>query len=293
MFDAIVLSNGWGDATVVLQLLSHLQDDALSVELLLPMPLRASRKELTDALSSHYGSPGRLANYRREFDKIVRKRGEDPSNFAISLETLAVKAFGNMDQTARLRLIRDRFIAGHESCDLRRYLDSVPPDTLLRNIVDRCRVWESHGSPEARRISKPMPEPVYPTYVVEQQDYETEPVCVVTVNKPNSPVDKSEELLKKLLEVLTPAVPPPVRAPDVSPLKKLVQLLLPTPAEPPGLETLLQKYFTGHKSPIQGPRFGQARRNWSDVKCFSCWKTGRSATRCPTLDVTFPFILPG
>ena len=30
--------------------------------------------------------------------------GEDPSNFAIKLETLAVKAFGNMGQVARLRL---------------------------------------------------------------------------------------------------------------------------------------------------------------------------------------------
>ena len=66
--------------------------------------------------------------------------GEDPSNFAITLETLAVKAFGNMGQIARLRLIRDRFIAGHENCDLRRYLDYVPPDTPLRDIVDRCRV---------------------------------------------------------------------------------------------------------------------------------------------------------
>ena len=57
VFDAIVLSNGWGDATAALQLLSHLQDDALSVALLILMPLRASRKELTDTLSSHYGSP--------------------------------------------------------------------------------------------------------------------------------------------------------------------------------------------------------------------------------------------
>ena len=170
--------------------------------LLIPMPLLASRKELTDALSSHYGSPGRLANYRREFDKTVRKRGEDPSNFAITLETLAAKAFGNMGQTARLRLIRDRFIAGHESCDLRRYLDCVPPDTPLRDIVDRCRVWESHGDPEVRRVSKPMPEQVYPTYA----DYETEP-CVVTVNKPNSPVNQSEELLKKLLAVLQRPLP--------------------------------------------------------------------------------------
>ena len=194
--------------------------------LLIPMPLQASRKELTDALSSHYGSPGRLKNYRREFDKTVRKRGEDPSNFAITLETLAVEAFGNMGLTARLRLIRDRFVAGHESCDLRRYLDCVPPDTLVWDIVDRCRVWESHGNNEARRVSKPMLEPVYPTYVVEKPDYETEPVCVVSVNKPNSQVDQSEELLKKLLEALTPAAPPPARTPDVTPLEKLAQLLL-------------------------------------------------------------------
>ena len=81
VFDAIVLSNGWGDATAALQLLSHLQDDALSVALLIPMPLQASRKVLTDALSSHYGSPGRLANYRREFDKTVRKMREGSFQF--------------------------------------------------------------------------------------------------------------------------------------------------------------------------------------------------------------------
>ena len=209
---------------MALQLLSHLQDDALA--LLIPMTLRASRKGLTDALSSHYGSPGRLASYRREFDKTVRKPGEDPSNFAITLETLAVKAFGDMGQMARLRLICDRFIAGHGSCDLRRYLDCVPPDTPLRDIVDRCRVWESHADPEVRRISKPMPEPAYPTYVVKQSEYETEPVRVVTVNKPNSLVDQSEELLKRLLAVLTPTVSPPARAPELSPMDKLVQLLL-------------------------------------------------------------------
>ena len=108
------------------------------------MPLQATRKELTEALSSHYGSPGRLANYRREFDKTVRKIGEDPSNFAIKLETLAVKAFGNMGQVARLRLIRDRFIAGHTSCDLRRYLDCVPPGY---SSARHCGSFSSMGKP--------------------------------------------------------------------------------------------------------------------------------------------------
>ena len=303
VFDAIVLSNGWGDATAALQLLSHLQDDALSVALLIPMPLQASRKVLTDALSSHYGSPGRLANYRREFDRTVRRKGVDPSNVAIALETLAVKAFGNMGQTARLRLIRDRFIAGHENCDLRQYLDCVPPDTPLRDIVDRCRVWESHGATETRRVSKPVPEPVYLTYMVGQSDYDDEPVCVVSVNKQNNQMDQTDELLKKLLEALTTAASSPIRTPEITPLEKLTQLLIsetekrepapPTPVEPTGLEALLQTYFTGQQLPGLGPRFRQLRRNWADVKCFSCGKTGHSATCCPKLDVTFPFILPG
>ena len=82
VFDAIVLSNGWGDATAALQLLSHLQDDALSVALLVPMPLQASRRELTDALSSHYGSPGRLANYRRD---LIRQYGNGGKTLLILL----------------------------------------------------------------------------------------------------------------------------------------------------------------------------------------------------------------
>ena len=115
-----------------------------------------------DALSAHYGSPGRLADHRRQFEKTTRSAGEDPSIFAIALETLAVKAFGDMGQTPRLRLIRDRFIAGHASCELCRYLDSVPPETPIRDVVDRCRVWESHADPEIRRVSKPGPDPIYP-----------------------------------------------------------------------------------------------------------------------------------
>ena len=75
-----------------------------------------------------------------------------------------------MGQMGRLRLIHDRFIAGHSSCELHRYLDSVPPETPIRDVVDRCRVWESHADPEIRRVSKPSLEPIYLASVIGDSD---------------------------------------------------------------------------------------------------------------------------
>ena len=85
-----------------------------------------------------------------------------------------MKAFGDMGQTARLRLIRDRFIAGHSNCDLRRHLDSVSPETPIKDVVDRCRVWESHADLAVHRIGKPNPDPTYLTYAVGDSDSDNE-----------------------------------------------------------------------------------------------------------------------
>ena len=80
---------------------------------------------------------------------------------------MAVKAFGDMGNTARLWIIRDRFIADHASCELRRHLDSVAPETPIRDIVDRCRVWESHADLDDRRGRRHEPERVLPIYMVD------------------------------------------------------------------------------------------------------------------------------
>ena len=146
MFEAIVRSNGWDGDTAALQLFSHLEGDVLNVAHLIPLTQRLSRSGLVDALTADYESPGRLADYRQQFEKTTR----------------TVKAFGDMGRTAQLRLIRDRFIAGHNNCDLRRHLHSVPPEAPIRDIVDRCQVWKSHTEPASSRLTKPHHDLIYP-----------------------------------------------------------------------------------------------------------------------------------
>ena len=91
-------------------------------------------------------------------------RGNDPSVFAIELKTLARRAFADVNASVWLQLVRDRFIAGQAECSLRRHLDSVGPDTPIRDIVDRCRVWESHAEDTDRwgvRHESERPRAVY------------------------------------------------------------------------------------------------------------------------------------
>ena len=140
VFEAIVCSNGWDEITAALQLVVHLDGEALNVALLVPESQRVLSGVLLKTLSAHYASPGRLVKYKRQFERMTRPPGDDPAAFAIELETLARKAFVDVDASVRLQLVRDRFITGQENCALRRHLDSVGPDTPIAEIVDRCRV---------------------------------------------------------------------------------------------------------------------------------------------------------
>ena len=138
MFEAIACSNGWDDVTAALQLLSHVDGDALNVALLVPESQWGLPRVLVESLSEHYGSPGRLAEYKRQFERAFRRI------FAIELETLARRAFEDIDSSIQLQMVRDHFIDGQAVCALRIHLDSLGPDTPMRDIVDSCRVWDSH-----------------------------------------------------------------------------------------------------------------------------------------------------
>ena len=108
IFEANVCSNGWDDVTAALQLLSHLDGDALNVALL-----------VINSLSDHYNSPGRLAEYKRQFQRVARQPGDDPSMFAIELEALARRALMDVDLKIQLQMVRDRFIDGQADRSIR------------------------------------------------------------------------------------------------------------------------------------------------------------------------------
>ena len=50
----------------------------------------------------------------------------------------------DIDPLIQLQMVRDRFIDGQVECALRRHLYSLGLDTPMADIVDCCRVWESH-----------------------------------------------------------------------------------------------------------------------------------------------------
>ena len=97
-----------------------------------------------DGISEFYNSPGRLAVFRRRFDSACRRPGVDPATFVTKLGILAVRGFADTGESACDIMIRNKFIAAQQSCELRRYLDGAAGDASIGDIVDSCRVWESH-----------------------------------------------------------------------------------------------------------------------------------------------------
>ena len=144
-------SNGWPEETASLQLFAHLKGEALNVALLLTKEKRESWTGLVSGLSAYYQSPSRLADLRRRFESAFRQPGLDPAMFATDLGILAIQGFEDMKKQARDTMKRDKFIAGQEQCALRRQLDGFAQDTPIGEIVDSCRVWESHS--DSNRVS--------------------------------------------------------------------------------------------------------------------------------------------
>ena len=191
----------------VSQLLSHLDGDALNVALLVPESRSVVPGFLIKSLSDHYNAPGRLAGYKRQFQRVFRRLGDDPSIFAIELETLARRAFIDIDTSIQLQMVRDRFIDGQAECALRRHLNSLGPPTPMADIVDCCRVWERHREVESM-----------PRMSVDRCPARA--ICQITEDEPapaaSPETENWENIIRKLLP--TPALPPQPAVPIPSDL---------------------------------------------------------------------------
>ena len=94
---------------------------------------------------------------------------------------------------------------------------------LIRDIVDLCRVWESHADLDVRCASKPEPDPTYPTYAVSGSDGGIDDLRVAAVTTPQSAPDQLETLLRRL----STAAPAPAPKPEPPTVGQLLQCLLP------------------------------------------------------------------
>ena len=59
------------------------------------------------------------------------------------------------------------------------------------------------------------------------------------------------------------------------------------------METLLQRLLQGTPVPDSQSRPGPSRRDWTTIVYLSCGKPGNGVGRCPELNKTFPYMLPG
>ena len=294
VFEAIVCLNGWDGVTAALQLVAHLEGDALNVALLVPQTQRVLPGVLVRALSEHDGSPGRLAEYRRQFERAFRSPGDDPSVFAIELETLARRAYGDVDDLVWLQFVKDKFIEGQAECSLHRHLDSVGPDIPMEDIVDRCRVWESHAEDMSKWEVGHKTDQPRAVYQVASVDATSRP------NDASADKDVLGELMSHLLP--TPEIAPLRVTPIQSDYELLVQRLLGTvqPVQPrlqdcssvTDMDVLLQSLLlvasVGEET-VCPP----ADHREPDPRCFSCGEMDHTTPRCPDLDESFPFLPVG
>ena len=197
-------------------------------------------------------------------------------------------------------LIRDIFIAAQWGCGLRRHLDGVSSDTPIRDIVDRCRVWESHseqkescsgvgldqdplgGSSDSRKPGSL------------RSDSQELMVCLVTKSRVlvhvASVIPSAVGIQRKVGNGDSQLAPLEVISSLVTRLIWMAQEGWLAVVKVPAEEVL------GSSSAV--PTVGGAERGQSAMErmrvCFSCGRPGHGVNRCSQVDTSsFPFLSQG
>ena len=202
---------------------------------------------------------------------------------------------------AQTRMVRDRFISVQHSCGLRRHLDSVPPETAIRQI-DRCRVWESHSEqkrglppgtnaqlehlvvPSDSRESAFFTEDSHRTVVSPEVEPQTQlPVTsVVGAGQAEGP---------EVGNVLTQFVSREGLSSLVARLVQVVQHDNPVVWEAPPADGVPCKRVVSTPDISTQGRVSEPTEQ--AMVCFSCARPGHGVRRCSRVDTLFPFLPPG
>ena len=248
--------------------------------LLLPDRIRERWKDFVDELSAYYNTPGRLAVCRRQFENAHRHPGLDPATFTMELGILALRGFSDMKEKARDLMVRNKFIASQQSCDLRRHLDSAKPETSIVDIVDSCRIWESHAEPVA--IENWCQDPVY-SQATGSSEFRVGSVMPVLDESPrrvsHSSADR-EFLIRNVLEAVG------ARREVISERLRSRELELSLRDVTPVGSVMIERHPLRRVFPHADDLGGRGQ-------CFSCGFFGHGVNRCPRLDRSVPYEMPG
>ena len=196
-----------------------------------------------------------------------------------------MRAFADLNSSARLQL---------RECSFHRHLDGVGQGTPIRDIVGRCRVWESHAKDTDSWGACPSPERHRLVYRVDDIQTESKPEVS------SEDQDMLGLLMRQLLP--TPVVSPPRVTPIPSDCELFIQCLMGTehPVWPllqecsnlTDIEILMQSLLPVGSVVEENVR-PTVDCHESTVVCFSCGVSGHATLRFPVLDDSFPFLPPG
>ena len=193
----------------------------------------------------------------------------------------------DIDPSIQLQMVRDHFIDGQAECALRRHLDSLGPDTPMGDIVDSCRVWESHIEVASGRQ-------------VGVDRHSPRAVCQVMEDSQSPAVSAGSETLEYIMRRLlpTPKVLPPKAATIPSDRELLIQHLLGAirPPQPviqersklTDMEILLQNWLPVGAVTEEDVSSSESLSE-SLEGCFSCGVLTHTTDQCQTLHESFPF----
>ena len=130
-----------------------------------------------------------------------------------------------------------------------------PPDTPIRDVMDRCRSWESHADPAISRTRKPTPDPMSPTFTIGETDSNNKITKVAAVTELKFGKLKFGCGHRTEIRCTLPNTERPNPTPEIPDILERLQQLL-RESVPNTLEQTLKPLFDGQRQP---PRLRQQR----------------------------------